>query len=117
MCDDSELVLEATRIGLEAQGFEVITVSSPIGMQGAVGDAMPDAVLVDLQMASMRGERVVSAIKKGPRSKDIPVLIYSDRPVAELERAVRESGADDHVSKSPDCAALAAALRRVIRPR
>ena len=70
--DDSELVLAATRGMLESLGFLVVTVSSPIGAVLVAAEERPDLVLVDLSMASLSGDRVVSSLKRNARTSAIP---------------------------------------------
>ena len=112
--DDSEIVLEQTRLTLEREGISVVTCNSPIGSTLVVAREKPDLVLVDVDMASMNGGRVVSGIKSGPRTSSVPVLFYSDRSPAELDSLVRSSGADGYIQKDGDPAALVRQVRRAL---
>ena len=112
--DDSEIVLEQTRLVLEREGMSVVTCNSPIGSTLVVAREKPDLVLVDVDMASMSGERVVSGIKSGPRTSGVPVLFYSDRSAEDLEALARKSGADGYIRKNGDSLALVRQVRRAI---
>jgi len=115
--DDSELVCAQTQRQLEPHGFEVVIATSPIGAGLVARDEAPDIILVDLNMASLRGERVIRSLKARRDAGDTRVLVYSDREVAVLEEAVRESGADGYLAKSGDFERIAERLRDVLRPR
>lgn len=112
--DDSEIVLEATRHMLERAGLRVVTCASPIGAALIVSREQPDLVLVDLDMASMSGERVVAAIKNGPRTAKLAVYLFSDRRVPELTAAAARSGADGFIRKEGDANALMRSIRKAL---
>lgn len=112
--DDSELVLEVTKGMLKSAGFDVITCDSPIGAALRVVNEKPDVVLVDLDMASMGGDRLILALKQGPRTAHIPVCIYTGQNPRIAEDAVRRSRADGYIPKGCDPLALAHAVRRAM---
>lgn len=112
--DDSEIVLEATKTMLVERGFDVVLCDSPIGAVLRVINERPDLVLVDLDMASMPGDRVIASLKSGPRTARIPVCLYTGKDADEAREAVRRSGADGLIEKTWDALSLAQAVRRVL---
>ena len=112
--DDSEIVLEATKSMLVEGGFDVVTCDSPIGAVLRVINERPDVVLVDLDMASMPGDRVITSLKSGPRTSRIPVAIYTGKDAGTAWEAVRRSGADGFIEKTWDALSLAQAVRKVM---
>ena len=110
--DDSAMVLDVVCAGLEARGYNAVPLDSPIGAGIVVTREKPDAVLVDLTMASMSGEAVVKSLKTaapdGPR-----VVLFSDRQDADIALAAARSGADGWVRKG-DMDRVAAALAKAI---
>lgn len=112
--DDSEIVLEATKSMLLESGFDVVTCDSPIGAVLRVINERPDIVLVDLDMASMPGDRVIASLKNGPRTSRIPVVIYTGKDAGTAWEAARRSGADGFIEKTWDALSLAQAVRRVM---
>jgi len=114
--DDSDLVLESTRLMLEGRGFEVICANTPIGASLVAYRVAPDIILIDLEMASMPGERVVSAFKAKQQMRDIPVLIYSAQPAQRLRAAAASCGADGYIEKTSDVDQLCDALARWLPP-
>jgi CheY-like chemotaxis protein len=112
--DDSEIVLDATRAMLIEGGFEVVTCDSPIGAVLRVISERPDVVLVDLDMASMPGDRVITSLKSGPRTAKIPACLYTGKDAATAREAQRRCGADALIEKTWDALSLAQAVRRVM---
>lgn len=110
--DDSEIVLELTRAVLERDGFGVVTCNSPIGATLVVAREKPALVLVDVDMASMSGERVVGGIKSGPRTAGVRVVLYSDRDADELDSLAGGCGADGFIRKGGDAVAFVRQVRR-----
>jgi DNA-binding response OmpR family regulator len=114
--DDSEVVLEVTEYMLRSTGYEVVTCNTPIGVTLVAAREQPSLVLVDLDMASMGGDRVVASLKASMRTANIPVLIHSDREAPELEAATRNSGADGYIKKTADARALCRQIRAHLGP-
>lgn len=112
--DDSEIVLEATRGMLRSAGFDVVTCASPIGATLQVFNEKPDVVLVDLDMASMGGDKLIMLLKQGPRTSHIPVYLYTGQHARIAEEAVRRSKADGFIPKGCDPLLLAYAVRRAL---
>lgn len=110
--DDSEVVLEVTEYMLRSTGYDVVTCNTPIGVTLVAVREQPALVLVDLDMASMGGDRVVASLKASTRTANIPVLIHSDRDVLELEAAAHDSGADGYIRKTSDANLLCRYIRK-----
>src|SRR5688500_15479513 len=58
MVDDSDVVLEAGRIVLEENGFDVVTLDNPLLVALAVRREQPDLVLLDVNMPALKGDAV-----------------------------------------------------------
>lgn len=108
--DDSELTLALAAEVLQDAGYEVTPIDTPIGAVIRLGDRPPDLVLVDLNMASLSGERVIQTIRKDPRLGAIPLLIYSDQDANLLRAAVDRSGANGFISKTSNFEQFLAAI-------
>jgi len=115
LVDDSDLVLETTRAMLEARGCEVICSNTPIGASLIAFRERPDAILLDLEMASMTGAQVASAFKSKGQLRDIPVLIYSAQPEEKLRAAVEACGADGYIQKTSSSDELCSQLARWLK--
>lgn len=116
--DDSPLVLEVAREALVALGCNVVALDTPLGVPIIAGNEKPDLILVDVQMASMNGEQVVKGLKARARlPAGTRILLFSDRPSAELEEAASRCGADGFIRKTSDRGKLLAALEGELTAR
>lgn len=97
--DDNQTVLTATRAILENAGFEVVTADRAIGASAIVIREEPDLVLMDLVMP-LNGAAIVSIMRSHSLLKDTTILMYSSRPLEELQAVAEECGADGYVQKS-----------------
>jgi CheY-like chemotaxis protein len=84
------------------------------GIRQAAGER-PDVIILDLSMPGMSGFEVLDALKTGPATKDIPVVICTSRVLSDDERIQLEGKTVAVVSKQGH-AELAEAIRRAVRP-
>ncbi len=112
--DDSDLARERMTSLLEEEGFRVIALSSPIGSTRAILEHGVRAVVIDVLMPGMRGDRLALLFRRNPRLKELGVVLVSGESADELLRLSIESGADAVVSKT-DLSDLVPAVRRVLR--
>lgn len=123
--DDSDVVLDVTRLKLEAAGFAVVTINSAFGFSALLSSERPDVILIDLAMPGISGDRLVQIARRrwsshppatapASRSRGCPILLYSDRPAHELKTIAEKCGADGYVSKSKDFSMVIALLQKVL---
>lgn len=60
----------------------------------------PGAILLDLMLPKMSGEEVLDQLKMNPKTKNIPVIVWTALFQQEGERARVEKKADDYVIKT-----------------
>ncbi len=112
--DDSEVVLDATRLMLEYSGFEVMTLPTPFGTTSIISHHQPDLVLLDVTMPALRGDALVEMIRAGRKSHGTRIVLHSDRPARELADLAQRCGADGFICKTNDPEALARRVREII---
>lgn len=78
--DDSDLVLAIVREMFERYGAEVHTLSSAIGLSGALKRHKPDIVILDVNMPAIRGDEAIAAVKAV--CPGATVVLFSDDPNA-----------------------------------
>jgi DNA-binding response OmpR family regulator len=108
--DDNQTVLFATRQILEEAGFEVVTTDRSIGASAIVIREEPDLVLMDLEMP-LRGSAIVKIMRANSMLKDTKVVLYSGRPLEELQAATERCGADGYIEKSSGADVLISAVK------
>lgn len=112
--DDCKMTLAIARDILEEAGFEVFTAESGIDANTMIyGTTRPDLILLDVEMPMLRGDRKVQLLKKSA-SRDIPVILISHMPAAELADLARSCGADSYFVKPLRKDSLLAHLSRFL---
>jgi DNA-binding NtrC family response regulator len=114
IADDQADVIEALRLLLKAEGFEIETVSSPAGVLAAIENRDFDVVLMDLNYtrdttSGKEGLDLLLRVKELDSS--LPIMVMTAwGSIASAVEAMRR-GARDYVEKPWDNARLLSALR------
>ena len=77
LCDDETSIHRLVQIMLEERGYRVVTVATG---QEAIEQAtllQPSVILLDLLMPDMDGWATMAVLKEQPKTKNIPVIIFS----------------------------------------
>jgi len=77
-------------------------------------DERPDLALVDVTMPALRGDKLVELARRGG-GVVCPIVLYSDRPVAELDGLVQACGAVGYICKNDNEKALADSVKKFIQ--
>lgn len=98
----SRLLLESI---LEVE-FHCTTVDSGSDAISYCAEALPDLVLLDMNMPDIGGLDVCTALKDSPETEDIPVIFVTSTMDIESENACWEVGASDFVMKPVNASTL-----------
>ncbi len=112
--DDSPLVREVVDITLSEHGYDVVGLESPFEFAIALRRERPDLVLMDVTMAGLAGDKVIESTRRDP-SVSCPIVLFSDRPDAELEKLASKCGADGYIRKTLGAEGLPAQVAEFIR--
>lgn len=111
--DDSDISrAEMTRV-LEEAGLDVISLASPIGATRVILNGNVSAVVIDVEMPSLRGDRLAALFRGNPRMNSIGVVLVSGESGEDLNRLAAEARADEAVAKTA-LARLPDAVRRAM---
>lgn len=108
--DDSEFCREIARLNLEEAGFEVTTLSSPIGFSQKLMQAQPSLALVDFSMPGLKGDQLIQIAQRAMKGSICPVVLFSDQPERILASITKSCGADGYICKSDDWAGIVRAI-------
>lgn len=90
LVDDDRGTADMYRTGLEAFGFRVRVERHGPGLFRAVDVEVPDVLVLDWQLAGMRGDEVLQRVRLDKRTRSLPVFILSNFPAqrdGEIDRA------------------------------
>ena len=97
--DDNPLVLKLARALLEREGSTVLTAASWIEFNHVLAANTPDVIFLDVNLPSIKGNRLSEVLKSQSNKKEIPIILISDLPEKSLEEMFPSSGADAWLRK------------------
>jgi len=77
--DDSMLIRYAVCRFLEERGFQVESATNGLEALQIIERVLPELIFTDLEMPKMSGSELITALKKNPQTKDIPIVIVTGR--------------------------------------
>jgi two-component system phosphate regulon response regulator PhoB len=113
--EDEAPLLTLLRYNLEKQGFLVDEAGDGEEALLRVAEGRPDLVLLDWMLPAVSGIEVCRRLRRGPGTRDLPIIMVTAR--AEDQDAVRalDTGADDYISKPFAMDSLLARIRALLR--
>jgi DNA-binding response OmpR family regulator len=96
VADDNPAILDALKIMLEEEGYEVETTVDGATAQD-MKDHLPDLLLLDIWMSGIDGRDICKRLKSAAMTKHIPIIMIS--ATKDIEQIAKDSGADDYISK------------------
>ncbi len=96
VADDNPAILDALKIMLEDEGYEVETTEDGAAAKN-MREPLPDLLLLDIWMSGMDGRDICKHLKSGAATKHIPVVMVS--ATKNIEQIAKDSGADGFIAK------------------
>lgn len=110
--DDEPPILKLLRLGLRAEGYEVI--EAPNGRTAlSLLEREPDVIILDLGLPDMRGFDLLQTIRG--RHPALPIIVLSSRDDEAGKVEALDLGADDYVTKPFGLDELRARMRAALR--
>jgi CheY-like chemotaxis protein len=97
--DDCEIARTEMSHRLAKAGFKVSNLASPIGATRVIVDQAVDVVVIDVQMPSIRGDRLAALFRGNPRFAALGVILVTGGSEAELDELREVAKADAVLSK------------------
>ncbi|NUO49605.1 MAG: response regulator [Polyangiaceae bacterium] len=112
--DDDQHQLELVERTLRADGIDVKTCSSPIGVTNLIVSFGPKLVLVDVNIPALSGDRLIGISRRWVPPGTLFVL-YSANDESRLRHLAREVEADGWISKSVTGVDLSKRVREIVK--
>jgi two-component system KDP operon response regulator KdpE len=112
--DDAQQVRRVLRTALSSEGYTTYEAASGEEALDSIRAAVPDAILLDVNMPGMGG---LEACREIRRTMDVPILMLTVRNSERDKVLALDAGADDYVVKPFGMQELLARIRAALRRR
>jgi two-component system NtrC family sensor kinase len=113
--EDSETQAFMLQVLLEEQGWQVEVAGTAEAALAALGDPLPDLILVDYNLPGMRGDEFCRRIRMNLNTRGVPLLMMTGSAPETAEISSLESGADDYITKFESPEILLLRVRALLR--
>ena len=100
LLDDDPLILDTARRLLESEGFNAVVYSDGFNATNFAARAMPDLVLMDVNMPFLSGDNLIGLFKRHPALQRVPIVLFSSNEESQLRSLAASVGAVGFISKS-----------------
>ena len=99
--EDDEFLRSLTAKRLEKEGFGIaVAVDGETGVAALDADPTPDLILLDLLLPGLDGFEVLKKTRAHAKTKDVPVIIFSNLGQKEDIEKAKANGANDFLIKA-----------------
>ena len=91
--DDTADTRDMYSLYFRSIGFTVMTAEDGEAGIEAAATQRPDVIIMDLSMPRMDGITAIRHLKQDPRSRDIPVVLFTGYPLRALDEGALDAGA------------------------
>jgi two-component system phosphate regulon response regulator PhoB len=113
--EDEEDIQELVRFNLEKESYRVTCATTGEAALDAVGQKVPDLVLLDLMLPGIDGLTVCRELRASERTRTVPIVMLTAKDDEADVVTGLELGADDYVTKPFSPRVLLARVRAVLR--
>ena len=114
LVDDHDDTREGFAEYLEVNGFDVLAAASAAEFDSILDKAVPDVIVLDLQLPHVDGWELARRIRSNPALRDVPLVAFS-ACVMPTERAMaEEAGFDLFLGKPCDPSIILREVRRLL---
>ena len=112
--DDEPDVLQLATMVLEVAGYEIFTSGDSSEWEAMIEKSNPDLILLDDILPTLRGIELCKILTSDPRTRDIPVIVFSASGANRSRNAAIEAGATAFLSKPFDIPKLISIVNETI---
>jgi two-component system, OmpR family, phosphate regulon response regulator PhoB len=115
--EDEPAIQELISYNLRNAGYIALCADSAEQAAIMISDVLPDLVLLDWMLPNMSGIDFARMLRRGSRTKPIPIIMLTARVDESDKVAGLEVGADDYITKPFSPRELIARIKAVLRRR
>jgi DNA-binding response OmpR family regulator/uncharacterized protein YjbI with pentapeptide repeats len=97
--EDDNDISHMLRIYFQSQGYTVMIAGRGSEALGLCGKQLPDVILLDIMLPDMDGYEVFRRLRATPRTRDIPIIVLTQKDEPGDRLAALEVGAEDYITK------------------
>jgi chemosensory pili system protein ChpA (sensor histidine kinase/response regulator) len=114
--DDSLTVRNVTGRFLQRHGFQVVTAKDGLDALQRLQEAVPDVMLVDIEMPRMDGFELTRQVRSDPRTAPVPIIMITSRLADKHRRHALQLGVNVYLGKPYQEDELLGHIARFTRP-
>jgi DNA-binding response OmpR family regulator len=115
--DDDDIARELLCSTLKRNGHEIYELATAIGATRAIFQYNIDAVVVDVNLPDISGDKLARVLRQNPRGQSLAIVLVSSRPIEELRALALVAQADGVVPKSNIRGGLETAITQACQRR
>jgi two-component system phosphate regulon response regulator PhoB len=115
--DPDAAVQELIRLNLTHAGHQVASCADAESAMLLLDDALPDLVLLDWDLPGQSGVSLVRRLRAQARTRELPIIMVSERCGEHDKIMALESGADDYITKPFGPREMIARVHALLRRR
>ena len=117
VAEDNEALQKLVKRAFERAGYVVVPALTGHEMMAEIAKEKPDLIVLDVGLPDGDGRDLLATLKKSPRTRTIPVVMWSGRDMESDRRIALDLGADDYVQKGPTSDLVRQVERLLLRLR
>jgi two-component system, OmpR family, phosphate regulon response regulator PhoB len=115
--EDEAPVRDQLAVNLQHAGYRVSCAGSVPSAEATMRQFRPDLILLDLVLPGISGLTFARRLRSDQRTRDISIVMISERSAEQDKVAALEGGADDYVTRPFSARELLARIKAVMRRR
>jgi len=115
--EDEPITQRMIAVNLERAGHKVRSAGNVQEAEDAIGDFLPDLVLLDWVLPNATGVGLMRKLRSDQRTKDIPIIMLTSRSQESDLLTGLDAGADDYMTKPFSTRELLARIKAQLRRR
>ena len=113
--EDEEDISSILKINLEADGFDVHTLTAGSEVLPYVLNHHPDIILLDVMIPDLDGFSVCKLLKSDPHAMHIPIIFLTAKAMEHNVISGLEIGGDDYITKPFSISVVISRIKAVLR--